>query len=392
MNEELQTTIPLDSVILDERQEEQLVSQAQLRVFNASGGTLNDFSENSPVAALIQGQAFAGAELLYYINKLPLALVIDFLKVTGVERSLGSKAVVSLTFTLTNPLATSFIIPEGFEVLDETGNLSFFTDSQLIIPPGLVVGTVSATAQNVGSTYNLPAYYITGLPQPLTFLAGVTNTLPSAGGTDAETEVQTITRALDKLRLRNLVSASDYEQAAQDILGVNSRCKAIGLLGPNKEAEVLGAVHLFLLNTDGSPATPAQLTQVKSELSTRIQLGSSLYVSPIELIEINATLICRLVEGREPEEVADELFAAYSEALDPRNYPIGQDIVLNEIEYVLRLTGGIKDIELLELNDESLNIPLPNEYTLPVAQSLIIQFVRQDGVIYEANRGQLDLL
>ena len=392
MNEDLQTTIPLSSVILDPRQEEQLVSQAQLRVFNESGGILNDFSDNSPVAALIQGQAFAGAELLYYINQLPLALVIDFLKITGVERSLGTKAVVILTFTLSAPLATSFNIPQGFEVIDQTGNLSFFTDAPLIIPPGLVIGSVSATAQNVGTEYNLPAFYINGLTQPLTFLAGVNNTSPSAGGNNEETEVQTITRALDKLRLRNLVSATDYEQAVEEILGNNSRCKAIGLLGPNKEAEILGAVHLFLLNTDGSPATYAQLNQVKSQLGTRIQLGSSLFVSPMELIDINAFLICRLTPGRDPEEVADELYAAYSEALDPRNYPIGQDIVLNEIEYVLRLTGGIKDIELLELNDNTVNIPLANEYTLPAAQSLSIQFVREDGVIYEANRGQLDLL
>jgi hypothetical protein len=392
MNDELENSIPLESIILDPRNEETLVTQARIRVFNESKGVLNDFSENSPVAALIQGQAFAGAELLYYINRLPLALVIDFLKITGVERRLGTKAVVTLTFTLSAPVSTSFVIPEGFEVVSEDGNLSFFTDTQLIIPAGLVTASVTATAEKEGTEYNLPAYSLNGLSQPLTFLSAVTNESPSAGGTTAETEAQTITRALSKLRLRNLVSASDYELAAQEILGEGSRCKAIGLLGPSLDTNVLGAVHLFLLNSDGNPANDTQLSQVKSTLGDRIQLGSSLYTSPMNLLFINANLICNLTPGKNPEEAADILFKAYSDYLDPRYYPLSQDVILNEVEYALRLTGVIKDIELLTLNDISMNIPLPNDYTLPVPQSLVATFITSEGFPYPVNRGSLDLL
>ncbi|MEH1803214.1 MAG: hypothetical protein V7L13_29440 [Nostoc sp.] len=61
--------IILNSIILDPRNETDIVEQAKLKVYNASGGQLNDFTENSPIAALIQGQAFAGAELLLHIQK-----------------------------------------------------------------------------------------------------------------------------------------------------------------------------------------------------------------------------------------------------------------------------------------------------------------------------------
>src|SRR5690242_7216710 len=115
------TSVPLEDVILDHRNEEELLSQAKVRVLNESGGLLNDFTENSPVAALIQGQVHAGAELLYDANRQTLKLLIEFLKRTGVERSLGTKAVVTLTFTLTSPQPIAFGIPEGFEVVDSSG-------------------------------------------------------------------------------------------------------------------------------------------------------------------------------------------------------------------------------------------------------------------------------
>lgn len=71
-------TVPLQLVPIDDRAEEALVEQARLAVYTASGGLLNDFSPNSAIASLIEGQAFAAAELLYRVNKLPLNLVIAF--------------------------------------------------------------------------------------------------------------------------------------------------------------------------------------------------------------------------------------------------------------------------------------------------------------------------
>jgi hypothetical protein len=384
---EINNLVPLDSVLIDPRNEEELLEQAQLRVFNSSGGQLNDFSENSPVSALLQGQAFAGSEILYYANQLPLALVIDFLKVTGTYRRLGTKAKVTLTFNLSSPQSVPFTILEGFEVLDESGNFSFFTDATLQIPAGLVSGSVTATAEDVGSQYNLPAYSLTGISQPLTFLSGVTNVEPSLGGTDEESIESTIERALKALRQDNLVSADDYENAAENILGEGSVCKAIGLLAENRATTQLGAVHLFLLNADKQPANEAQLSQVKSDLETRIQLGTSLYVSPMELLNVSGELVARLVPGKNPEEVIDELWQVFSDYLDPSTYPAGQDIILNELEYRLRVTGGIKDIESLILNGEPLNIPLPNDYTLPAAYSFYIRLASDDGLTYEGLRG-----
>lgn len=381
-------TIPLDSVILDPQNESDLVDRAKVTAYNASGGLLNDFSDNNPLAALIQGQAFAASELLFYINQLPLALVVDFLKVTGVQQSVGTKSVTLLNFTLSAPQSVTYTIPEGFEVVDISGTYSFFTDASLQIPPGLISGSVTATAEEVGSAYNLSAYTINRSTQPLSFLSQVTNTEGSAGGTDAETIDQTISRALDQLKLRNLVSADDYEIAAQELLGAGSVAKAIGLLAQNKITEELGAVHLFLLNANQDPANTTQLSNIKNSLNSRIQLGTRLYVSPMELLNISGELIAQLLPGANADTAISELWSAFTNYLNPSTYPLGHDIILSEVEYQLRLTGQVNNIQTLLLNGSPLNIPFPNEYTLPLPYNLLITLVDDNGVTYTALRGE----
>lgn len=380
--------IILTSITLDPSNETDLVENCKLKVYNASGGLLNDFTENSPVTALIQGQAFAGAELLYYVNQLPLALVIDFLKIAGVTRSSGTKAQTTLTFSISSPQSVVFTIPEGFEVVDSQGTLSFFTDAPLVIPPGLVSGSVTATAEDVGSQYNIAAYTITGVTQPLAYLSGVTNTEAASGGSDLESEASAISRGLTQIRLSSLVSKTDYEQAAETLLGDGSVCIAIGLLAADKTTTELGAVHLFLLNANGDPANDAQINYVKSQLANRIQLGTALYASPVELLPIIAELQFNLSPGINPQVAFDTLWGAYQDFLNPATYPLSTDVLFYDLAYALRNTGVIYGGGTLVLNNSPTNIPMPNAYTLPTAFSLFMQLVDKDGIVYTALRGE----
>jgi hypothetical protein len=118
---------------------------------------------------MLRGQAFSSAELLYRVNKLPLALVVKLLELTGVERSLGAAATVSLRFVLTAPRPIPFTVPKGFIVGSSSGNKLFTTDELLIIPAGELGGDVTATATAIGTGYNLPAYQINQATQPLAF-------------------------------------------------------------------------------------------------------------------------------------------------------------------------------------------------------------------------------
>ncbi|MBW4421183.1 MAG: baseplate J/gp47 family protein [Myxacorys californica WJT36-NPBG1] len=381
--EELTSYIPL----IDERNEEQLVTEAQRTAFNKSNGLLNDFSDHNPLTCLIQGQAYSGAELLYSVNKLPLVLLLKFLQTTGVQRNLGSKAVTTLTFTLTAPLTQAFQIPANFEVVSSNGNLNFFTNELLVIPAGSIIGSVSATAGEVGDQYNVESYTLNQYLQPLAFLSSVNNDIKAQGGANSETIEETINRALRALNTRNPVSANDFEELAQTILGNGSRCKAIGLLGSDKITYAPGEVHLFCLDASGSPANPAQIQEVSQSINLKLMLGTQLNVSPMNLVEISGELIIKVLNGVEILPLADELWEIYKSYLSPTKFEVGASVLIQEVQYELRFAKGIKYIEELKLNDASLNIPMPNAYSLPQAFNLYMTFVDEDNNIFTTLKG-----
>lgn len=370
-------TEPLPLPILDPRNEATLTEQALIRVFNASGGLLNDFSSSSVARALVEGQAFAAAEMLFYLNRLPLAIVLQYLRITGVERSLGTKAQVTLTFTLRATLAAPFTIPQGFQVLG--GRYSYFTDAILVIPEGAISGQVTATAAEVGTRYNLPAYEIDSFTQPLAFLAAVTNEEAASGGTDEEPLEETIARGLAAIRRRNLVTASDYEEEAIELLGEGSVATAIGLLGGDKISYQLGAVHVFVLNASGEAPNSAQLANLQRDMSERIQIGTELYVSEIDLVPIDVEVVAQLMDGEDPNSVAEELWASLREYLAPTAFQPGDSLILNEVEFVLRLTGRVEYIQACTLNGQATNLPMPYPYSLPKANAIYCKLVDSVG-------------
>lgn len=388
----MEDELTLSTPVLDPRNEFQLARDAEIVVFNKSNGLLNDFSDGSIPGALIQGQAWAGAEFLYYANKNLPALVIEFLKNTGETRSLGKKARASVTFSLTAIREQPFTIPANFEVKATVRNktYSFFTESIVQIPPRTASITVDVVAAEEGPEYNVPRFTIKEFTQPLNFLASVINPAPAEGGLTAESEEAFIARAIERLSLRNPVSAADFEKRAKAILGEGSVAKAIGLLAANRVTKEPGAVHLFLLNSNGQPANTAQQTQVYAEISERLMLGTALYVSPMELKEISGEVTAKLNPGEDPDVVADELWAAFQDYLSPAKFPVGATVIRSEAIYNLRLTGGVDYISQLRLNDELNDIPMSNQWTVPVAYSLLMNLVTDTGLTFELVRGEAE--
>jgi uncharacterized phage protein gp47/JayE len=372
---------------LDPRNERELVEQALVRVYNTSGGQINDFSSSSVARSLIEGQAFAAAEMLYYLNKLPLALALQFLKIAGVERKLGTRAIASITFTLSASLSTPFTLPQGFQVVDSVGRVSFTTDVQLVIPAGAISGTVTATCEQLGRVGNVPAYRLIRFTQPLAFLASCTNAQPATGGTNEETVDQAIARGLAAIRRRNLVTGDDYEQEAIAVLGEGSVAHAIGLLGGDKVSYELGAVHVFCLNQTGAVPNTAQLNQVPEMLAQKIQIGTSLYVSAIDLLNVDADLTAKLAVGQDPNQAAEQLWAAFQDYLNPTKFKVGESVLLKEVEYALRLTGTIANLQALTLNGLGTNLAMSYRYSLPKAHSLYCQLIDATGNVYRILRG-----
>lgn len=369
---------PLVVPTLDPRTESALVEYALDRVYTASGGTLNSFAASSPARALIEGQAFAGAELLYYLNQLPEAMALAYLQIAGVQQILGTSATVTLTFALTAPLSTAYTVPINYEA-STTGGLKFTTNTNLVISAGNIAGTVAATAAAVGSTYNVGAYTINRLSQSLAFLASVTNEKAATGGTDGETVEQTKSRAFAAIRRRGLVSADDYEEEVRALLGNGSVAKAIGNLAADKVTIRAGSVHVFCLNPDGEILSTAQLASVQTVLQAKSNLTIAVYASNVDVQDVTVRVVAKLASGQNPQTLADAIYDKLDEYLTPGYLPLGETILVKELEYLVRLCG-VETVQsvilgLVTQSQLATNLALPYDYSAANMLDLLVELV-----------------
>lgn len=375
--------------VIDDRSEEELVQQAQDLVSFLSNGQLNDFSEGNPLAVLLRAQAFAQAEFLWRINKFPLRLIVEFMRLAGVERKLETKAVVALTFTLSSPRPQAFQIPAGFEVVASSGNISFFTDSILTIPAGTLSGMVTATAKNPGTASNVPAYSLNRITQPLAFLSAVTNTTAASGGSNGETAEQAINRGFQQIRRRNLVSALDFEEAAVEILGVGAGAKCIGLLGPDQITITPGAIHLFCLDVDGFPAGLGATSNVLNQLRPNILLGTTLTVSPMPISPVHIEVVARVTSDLLFETIADNIEQQVIQFFSPQQLGAGQTCFIEELRHRIRFADGVSLVDYILLNELPNNVEPDTDYTKLQYASLTLRLTDGQGNLYEAGRGPL---
>ena len=100
-------------------------------------------------------------------------------------RQPASHAVTEIQFTLSQALASAFVIPAGFQVTN--GDVTFETISQTTIAAGSLQATAQAQCLEAGTVGNgYLAGQISTIVSPLAFLATAVNTSESSGGSDEE--------------------------------------------------------------------------------------------------------------------------------------------------------------------------------------------------------------
>jgi phage-related baseplate assembly protein len=105
----------------------------------------------------------------------------------GTPRLSTEPANTTLQFNLYEIFSFNKTIIKGTQVETSDGEYIFVTDSDLVIPAGATVGTVSATSVLGGALLNrYKEGEITGLLDNLAFVESVTNITPVAGGADDE--------------------------------------------------------------------------------------------------------------------------------------------------------------------------------------------------------------
>ena len=368
------TTVP--SLLLDPSTDDDLRTQAFARIQAASNGTLTDFSVGSVLAALVEGQVFAVAELLYYCNMLPSALALEVYRLFGTQRSAGTYASGQLVFQLAAPLSQPFVINPGYTVAYNGGY--YVLTSQLVIPAGSISAYGTVQASQVGSAFNAPAYAIANTSPGLNYLQSIYNDSAITGGTDLETLDALIQRGQYQVRSKQvLISSSDYETAATNLLGGGS-ATCIPLLSSDKSSYKPGQVHLFLADALGQPVSTGTCQLIQQQLQQQSFVASSVWVDPVSLFPVTVEIVAQTAQLS--QDLANTVESALGAFVSPNSYQLGSTLDINELRYQVRQVSGITGVNSVILNRQLLSIPMPNAWTNPFLDTLILTLVQPNGV------------
>lgn len=295
---------PLPAVNIDPRNEAQLVNEAAKRVYDASNAKLNDFSAGNPMMALIEGQAFAQGEFLFWANQLPESILLEWIgPFLGAMRRIGTPSISRVTVTIT-PGEFQDLLPAG-TIFSTNSNLTdgesveFVTTQDLFFPAAESVGTVPVSSVLVGAFNNVAPNTITQPPSNTSSLqiTSVTNPIAAVGGSDIETLDEVKERFFTLIRRRNPVSAQDWQDLFEDLFGTGTFTSVL----PNRSAKdayiwlndyILadGHVSFFFLNPDGTEPTNEQIQRAQNVVDFSMPLEMQGHVYPLDLSQAQFNL------------------------------------------------------------------------------------------------------
>lgn len=372
---DLDRSIP--KLVLDPANEGDLIALSYDRIKTASGNTITDFRPGSAAAAFVEGQVFALAELLYYVNMMPEAIAIEVFRLYGVQRSLGTSATGSLTFMLTDPAVDPFILPSGYTIP--------YLDTQIVITqtlaisPGASEGTVTAKVDAIGSQYNANPFDILATNTGLGRVKSVFNRTAFTGGSDVEPLEDLVARCQAATVSRNaIITQIDYEIAAQNVMGSGSRAVAMANLGADGTIAQQNAVCVFALDSSGKPASLATCQQVAADLKSRILFGTSVACLPAVLTNISIDISINVLAVS--DEIASDVIGSIKDYLRPSTYNGGRTILHNEIGYRARLMPGVQSVDSVLINGDSVDYQLAQPWHYPVPGFINVNQIDRNGV------------
>jgi len=279
---------PILPLQLDPRNTSALVRDMQTKVFLESGGQLNDFSPASPLTALVEGQAFAQSELLYYLNSLPEAYTLQWLRQLGIQREIGAKATAEVTFIKSRGFGKSLVIPRG-TIVSTSNNLNFVLQQEVRVSDEEASATGRVLADKWGSIYNVSSNAIEKINVNILGLDRATNFTSAEGGKDLESIDSLKGRAFALLRRRSLITSEDYELEVNNVAPEAAIVKVLTYEDRfNLQEEVSsGNVMICISDADGNKLSNSVISNISKSVKKRMPLGNTISIvspsiSPVE--------------------------------------------------------------------------------------------------------------
>jgi len=343
---------PILPLQLDSRNTDALVRAIQTRIYLESGGGLNDFTPASPLAAISEGQAFAQAELLFYLNNLPEAFSLQWLRQLGIQRKLGSKSLVDVSFYKVPGFQRTLIIPAGTKVF-ATGGQTFITLEEARISETDFVATVVCQSERWGSVYNVAEGQINKIEKNFAGLEFLNNETPAQGGSDIESVDGMKQRAFEVLTRRNLTTGSDFENEVKNLVPESSIVKVLTYEEKNSLDSLLsGNIMIALGDEDGKELSAASLSFLLESMKSRVTLGTNISLVTPEIVPLDVVIEIRydpLAISVGTDVLSNQVFQVIRDYFNPNNLPLGSDLDYQDALRKLYEFDFVKNINTFDI-------------------------------------------
>lgn len=284
----------------------------------------------------------------------------------GITRKQGTAASVLLTFTG----SAGTTIPAGTLCVTQDG-LGFATDEALTLGE-TGSGTVTATADAVGTAYNVPAGAIISMQQAVSGVTALTNEEAAAGGTDPETDAALFAR-LDAYKKTPPTSGNDrhYHQWALAVNGVGAASVIRCWDGP-------GTVKVIIADMALRPVEEELRAEVAAYIETQRPVTAEVTVEsaagvPVEVsvtVETDGT-----VSKPATEQTLTERLAEY---LGEIAFTEGAEVVYNRVLAIVMGLPGVTDCSSLTVNGGTANVPL-DATQIPMLGTVTVNGIEEEA-------------
>jgi uncharacterized phage protein gp47/JayE len=344
---------PLLPLQLDSRNVNEVVRAIQSRIHIESGGQLTDFTPASPLAAISEGQGFAQAELLYYLNSLPEAVTIQWLRSLGVQRRIGSRALVDVTFFRVPGYTRPVTIPAGTKVYANSGQVFVLLDQVRMTESS---ATVTAQSERWGTVYNVPAGSINRIERNFLGLDLITNNAPAAGGTDLESVDDMKLRAFELFGRRNLTSRADFEGEVATIAPEATLVKVMSY--EDRFGTESRGVYVVAGGDDGSELSVPTQSLLLTSLRDRVPLDVKVYLAAPTVLPVEVVVSIQWdprVTTTFTDTLANQVKTLLTDLIYPSAIGLGNNLSGSSVLREILALDFVLDIQVLDIKQMALD-------------------------------------
>ncbi len=264
----------------------------------------------------------------------------------GITRKPGTVASVLLTFTG----SAGTTVPAGTLCVTQDG-LGFATDEALTLDED-GRGTVTATADAVGTAYNVPAGAIVSMQQAVSGVTALTNEEAAAGGTDPETDAALFAR-LDAYKKTPPTSGNDrhYHQWALAVNGVGAASVIRCWDGP-------GTVKVIIADMALRPVEEELRAEVAAYIETQRPVTAEVTVESAAGVPVTVSVTVTTDGTVSKLNTEKELTERLAEYLGEIAFTEGAEVVYNRVLALVMGLPGVTDCADLLVGGGTDNVPL----------------------------------